>query len=188
MVRMLLNSLSAQKSLTIFDSWKPRSKKSNPSENKSPPERGALEASTESRESKKEPEGLPTVREFIYIYLCPPFAHPSSSSSSSSSSLLAFFFFSHLFFSFFRAAQQQQHQIMRPTPKSEETTHNADSFEDFYLQQITREFADDIDKIRTAGDFTEKSLPVLVAALKQGATIYTEEERRDWGAGAMIKK
>lgn len=55
-----------------------------------------------------------------------------------------------------------------------------DNFEDFYLQQITKEFADDIDKIRQAGDFKESSLPVLVAALKQGATIYTEEERRDY--------
>lgn len=67
---------------------------------------------------------------------------------------------------------------MTPTPKSE-ATHN-DSFEDFYLQQITHEFADDLDKIRKASDFKERSLSVLVAALKQGASIYSEEERRDW--------
>lgn len=78
---------------------------------------------------------------------------------------------------------------MRPstTPKLETTittattTHtHTENFEDFYLQQITKEFADDIDKIRQASDFKESSLPVLVAALKQGATIYTEEERRDY--------
>lgn len=68
---------------------------------------------------------------------------------------------------------------MTATPKSEEATHN-DSFEDFYLQQITHEFADDLDKIRKASDFKERSLPVLVAALKQGASNYTEEERRGW--------
>lgn len=68
-----------------------------------------------------------------------------------------------------------------PTPKSETTAHTDGSFEDFYLQQITNEFADDIDRIRQASDFKETtSLPVLVAALKQGATIYSEEERRDW--------
>lgn len=67
---------------------------------------------------------------------------------------------------------------MMPTPKSE-ATHN-ESFEEFYLQQITHEFADDLDKIRKARDFNETSLPVLVAALKQGASIYTEEERRGW--------
>lgn len=73
-----------------------------------------------------------------------------------------------------------------PTPKSETTHTTTDSFEDFYLQQITNEFADDIDKIRQASDFKESSLPVLVAALKQGATLYTEEERRDWGEGRGV--
>lgn len=49
-------------------------------------------------------------------------------------------------------------------------------FETFYLQQVTREFADDLDKLRNASDFNEKSLSVLVAALKQGAKLYSEEE------------
>lgn len=75
---------------------------------------------------------------------------------------------------------------MTATPKSEEATHN-DSFDDFYLQQITHEFADDLDKIRKASDFKERSLPVLVAALKQGASSYTEEERRGW-VGQTAKK
>lgn len=79
------------------------------------------------------------------------------------------------------------------TPKSESetttTTLHTDSFEDVYLQQITLEFADDIDKIRQASDFKEeKSLPVLVAALKQGANIYTEEERRDWDGHSTTDK
>lgn len=51
-------------------------------------------------------------------------------------------------------------------------------FESFYLQQVTTEFADDLDKIRNASDFGEKSLSVLIAALKQGTSIYTKEERR----------
>ena len=51
-------------------------------------------------------------------------------------------------------------------------------FESFYLQQVTTEFADDLDKIRNANDFGEKSLPMLVAALKQGVGMYSEEERR----------
>lgn len=68
---------------------------------------------------------------------------------------------------------------MTATPKRSEATHDG-SFEDFYLQQITHEFADDLDKIRKASDFKEGSLPVLVAALKQGASIYTDKEREDW--------
>jgi ribosome assembly protein 3 len=59
------------------------------------------------------------------------------------------------------------------------STQSAPSdFESFYLQQVTTEFADDLDKIRNASDFGEKSLSVLVAALKQGTSTYTEEERR----------
>ena len=46
------------------------------------------------------------------------------------------------------------------------------------MQQVTAEFADDLDKIRNANDFNEKSLPVLIAVLKQGASMYSEEERR----------
>ncbi len=43
---------------------------------------------------------------------------------------------------------------------------------------MTTEFADDLDKIRSASDFGEKSLSVLVAALKEGVSIYSEEERK----------
>ena len=43
------------------------------------------------------------------------------------------------------------------------------------MQQVTREFADDLDRIRGASDFNEeRSVPVLVQALKQGASLYGE--------------
>ena len=51
-------------------------------------------------------------------------------------------------------------------------------FETFYMKQVTTEFADDLDKIRNADDFNEKSLPILIEALKQGTSIYSEEEKR----------
>ena len=51
----------------------------------------------------------------------------------------------------------------------------ASDFESWYLQQVTREFADDLDRIRGASDFNEeRSVPVLVQALKQGASLYGE--------------
>ena len=53
-----------------------------------------------------------------------------------------------------------------------------ESFESYYLRQITNEFADDIDKIRNAPDFTEKSVHVLVDALKQSGAHFTEEQQR----------
>jgi len=49
---------------------------------------------------------------------------------------------------------------------------------------VTAEFADDIDKIRDASDFTEKSVPVLIQALKQGAYSFSDQEKaRIMGAG-----
>lgn len=43
---------------------------------------------------------------------------------------------------------------------------------------VTTEFADDLEKLRSASDFGDKSLPILVSALKQGASIYSEAEKK----------
>ncbi|EME77793.1 uncharacterized protein MYCFIDRAFT_33384, partial [Pseudocercospora fijiensis CIRAD86] len=52
-------------------------------------------------------------------------------------------------------------------------------FQAFYLRQATREFANDLDKLRSAGDFhQEKSVPLLISALKQGTACFSVEERR----------
>ncbi|KAI4176199.1 MAG: hypothetical protein LQ346_007936 [Caloplaca aetnensis] len=51
-------------------------------------------------------------------------------------------------------------------------------FESFYLKQVTAEFADDLDKLRrNASDFNEKSVPILIDALKATADVYSEEEK-----------
>lgn len=51
-------------------------------------------------------------------------------------------------------------------------------FSSFYLQCATREFAEDLDKIRLADDFKpESSVPALVHALQQGAALYPDAER-----------
>ncbi|KAF2427690.1 hypothetical protein EJ08DRAFT_680835 [Tothia fuscella] len=51
-------------------------------------------------------------------------------------------------------------------------------FTSWYLRKITQELEDDLDKIRSAGDFNENSLPVLINALQQGETIFSAEEKR----------
>ncbi|KAK3620966.1 hypothetical protein LTR56_022784 [Elasticomyces elasticus] len=57
------------------------------------------------------------------------------------------------------------------------------AFEDFYLKQATKEFANDLDKLRAAGDFNAtKSVPLLVAALRQGTACFGKEERRKIGS------
>ncbi|KAL9102276.1 MAG: hypothetical protein Q9163_002545 [Psora crenata] len=53
-----------------------------------------------------------------------------------------------------------------------------EDFEQFYLRQITAEFADDLEKLRKASDFKEESVPMLIQALKQGVDSFSEEEKK----------
>ncbi len=52
-----------------------------------------------------------------------------------------------------------------------------EDFESYYIKRVTAEFADDIDKLRSAPDFSEQSVPVLIQALKQGSKGFGEEEK-----------
>ncbi|CAK4034230.1 Hypothetical predicted protein [Lecanosticta acicola] len=52
------------------------------------------------------------------------------------------------------------------------------AFEEFYLRQVTKEFANDLDKLRSAGDFNEKSIPMLVRALKQGTSCFSQDDKQ----------
>ncbi|KAF7943220.1 hypothetical protein EAE96_011155 [Botrytis aclada] len=54
----------------------------------------------------------------------------------------------------------------------------AEKFTSHYLQRITTEFSEDLDKIREADDFNENALQMLVHALKQGTEVWGEEEMR----------
>jgi ribosome assembly protein 3 len=58
------------------------------------------------------------------------------------------------------------------------------AFEDFYLKQATKEFANDIDKLRSAPDFNESHVPVLIRALRQGTACFSREERVRVGGAA----
>ncbi|KAK0937179.1 hypothetical protein LTR29_011295 [Friedmanniomyces endolithicus] len=52
------------------------------------------------------------------------------------------------------------------------------AFEDFYLRQVTKEFANDLDKLRAANDFHGTgSIALLVGALRQGTACFGTEER-----------
>ncbi|MCJ1477125.1 hypothetical protein MMC13_005796 [Lambiella insularis] len=64
-----------------------------------------------------------------------------------------------------------------PPPQLQMPPAAPTTFESLYLQAVTREFADDIDKVRNASDFRESSLPILIDALRQGAAIYGNDER-----------
>jgi hypothetical protein len=49
-------------------------------------------------------------------------------------------------------------------------------FSAWYLKQVTKELEEDLDKIRSASDFTDTSLPLLITTLQQGEAIFTDEE------------
>lgn len=51
---------------------------------------------------------------------------------------------------------------------------------------MTDEFGDDLDRLRKSNDFNEKSLPLLIETLKQGASLYTEEEKQKVMTGAGL--
>lgn len=58
------------------------------------------------------------------------------------------------------------------------------AFDDFYLKQVTKEFANDLDKLRSASDFRGQSVAVLIEALRQGRACFTSDERVRIGTAA----
>ncbi|KAA8910651.1 hypothetical protein TRICI_004085 [Trichomonascus ciferrii] len=78
----------------------------------------------------------------------------------------------------------QQHskiKTVEPHPKTllpEELASTSDdkTFQDYYVQLMTSEFSDDLDKLRQSKDFNEKSLYLLIQGLKEGAKMYSKEE------------
>ncbi|RMX95105.1 hypothetical protein D0868_11918 [Hortaea werneckii] len=61
------------------------------------------------------------------------------------------------------------------------------AFEEFYLRQATKEFANDLDKLRSASDFKASSVSMLIDALKQGTVCFSREERVKVGSAAEAK-
>ena len=51
-------------------------------------------------------------------------------------------------------------------------------FTSFYLQQATKEFAEDLDKVRSADDFKGDALQLLIQALQQGTALFPSADQR----------
>lgn len=60
---------------------------------------------------------------------------------------------------------------------SQASTPPKEDFESYYMKLVTAEFADDLDKLRNAPDFSEQSVPILIRALRQGSKGFSEEEK-----------
>ncbi|KAI9773467.1 MAG: hypothetical protein M1840_007684 [Geoglossum simile] len=52
------------------------------------------------------------------------------------------------------------------------------TYETYYLRRATAELAGDLDKVRSADDFTDKSVAILIDAVRQGVTAIPLGERR----------
>lgn len=65
------------------------------------------------------------------------------------------------------------------------------AFKEWYLAQLTREFADDLDKLRSAPDWREStatsngSLEILMHFLEQKVSTFDKEDRIRIGKGLM---
>ncbi|RPB29489.1 hypothetical protein L211DRAFT_19310 [Terfezia boudieri ATCC MYA-4762] len=55
---------------------------------------------------------------------------------------------------------------------------SAQRFEEYYMQLITSEFGEELNQVRKAKDFGERSLPMLVRALKLGVNVFDIGEKR----------
>jgi len=53
-----------------------------------------------------------------------------------------------------------------------------DEFQKLYLRKVTMEMQTDIEKLREAQDFNDSSVATLVAALGQGASLFSVDEQR----------
>jgi ribosome assembly protein 3 len=63
----------------------------------------------------------------------------------------------------------------------------SEDFTRYYMQRATEEFAEDLDAIRTADDFQDSALPILVHALQQGTSIFSIEDKRRVVTGGTSK-
>ena len=68
------------------------------------------------------------------------------------------------------------------TPQNITTEEEEDDidqkFEKYYLQQLTAEYADELDGLRAGEDFSDASLPILMTALRQGTDLFSREEKK----------
>ena len=84
------------------------------------------------------------------------------------------------------AEPRQKKQQQQQRPAKPETERDKAAFTSYYLQRATREFAEDLDTVRAADDFSSggggggggAALRTLVGSLTQGVEMFSPAERR----------
>ncbi|KAK1248100.1 hypothetical protein MKX08_006320 [Trichoderma sp. CBMAI-0020] len=64
----------------------------------------------------------------------------------------------------------------------QDSAQSEQAFSALYLQRVTQELSEDLDKVRNADDFKIESVPFLVHALQQGAQQFSASQQ-----GAVLK-
>ena len=94
------------------------------------------------------------------------------------------------------AESRQKKQQQRPAKPEAETERDKAAFTSYYLQRATREFAEDLDAVRAADDFSSSSgggggggaaLRTLIGSLTQGVEMFSPAERRRVVAAAAAE-
>ena len=63
------------------------------------------------------------------------------------------------------------------------------AFTKFYMQRMATEFSEDLDRLRSADDFKDDAIPLLINALQQGTSLFSiGEQRRIVMAGVEREK
>ena len=95
-----------------------------------------------------------------------------------------------------RQKKQQQQQRPAKPETGPETERDKAAFTSYYLQRATREFAEDLDAVRAADDFSSSSgggggggaaLRTLIGSLTQGVEMFSPAERRRVVAAAAAE-
>ncbi|KAH7138067.1 ribosome-assembly protein 3-domain-containing protein [Dendryphion nanum] len=70
-------------------------------------------------------------------------------------------------------SESESSEAAKPAAKNPQE----DDFTSIYMRRLAAEMGDDLDKVREASDFTARSLPMLIHALRQGESAFSAEER-----------
>lgn len=70
-------------------------------------------------------------------------------------------------------------EAVQPTEASRQTADAQEpDFDAWYLRAVTEQFGGDLEKLRQAPDFKDSSVPILIDFLSQGASLFSEEEKK----------
>ncbi|KAK1766536.1 ribosome assembly protein 3 [Phialemonium atrogriseum] len=64
------------------------------------------------------------------------------------------------------------------TPGNTAQADVSSEFRSYYLQRATKEFSEDLDQVRNAKDFNNDAIAMLIHALQQGTTMFSEEDQK----------